>query len=330
MNNVDPMVVKPPKRHRKLLIILTLPVLLCLLGACSRDDVLNRKHVATVNGENIYLEEYEQRLSLQKGILSPKTFQHSLNKRELLEEELLDSMITERIMLQRAGDLNLSISTTELERHIIDIRKDYGEEFFSLLIASDVRYEDWREQIRNEMLIGKLVATDVNAHIVVTDAEAEDFFTDRPDFCKTEAQVRASQIVLRDAQMAQKVKARLDRGEDFARVAKEVSIGPEAVRGGDLGMITRQTMPEPLDRILFGLPAGKISTVVKSAYGYHILKVVQSQPARIRNLDACREDIRAAIRAKKEEAAFTVWLENLKAKAVVTKELNAGKNKIKK
>jgi foldase protein PrsA len=318
------------KTHYRLLIMLTIQALICLLFGCSKDDVLSRPHVATVNGEKIYREEYEQRLSLQKGILSPKTFQSSINKRELLEEELLDSMITERIMLQRAGDLNLSVSTTELEEHIINIRKDYDEEFFNLLIASDVRYEDWREQIRNEMLIGKLVAADVNAHVVVTDAETEDFFEERPEFCKTEVQVRASQIVLRDAQKAQKVKARLDGGEDFAKVAKEVSIGPEAVRGGDLGLITRQTMPEPIDRILFGLPPGKISAVVKSAYGYHILKVTESRAASARNLIACREDIRAALRAKKEEAAFAAWLENLKAKAVVTKELHTGKNKTKK
>ncbi len=330
MTNENPADLKPLKTQRRLLIFLTLQALFCLLFACSKDDLLNRKHVATVNGEKIFLEEYEQRLSLQKGILSPKTFQNSLNKRELLEEELLDSMITEKIMLQRAGQLNLSVSTTELEKNIIDIRKDYGEEFFNLLIASNVRYEDWREQIRNEMLIGKLVAADVNAHIRVTDGEAEDFFNDQPDFCKTEAQVRAAQIVVRDARKAEEAKARLDKGEDFAKVAGEMSIGPEAARGGDLGVMTRQTMPEPLDRTLFQLATGKISAVVKSAYGYHIMKVVQIHPARVRNLDACKEDIRAAIRAKKEEAAFAAWLESLKAKAVVKKELHVNKEKTKK
>ncbi len=109
---------------------------LCLLAACSRDDFLNRKYVATVNGEKIYLDEYQQRLNAQKGLLSPKAFPDSLNKQELLEEEILESMITEKIVLQRARELNLSVSNTELERKIIDIRKDYGDNFFNLLTAA--------------------------------------------------------------------------------------------------------------------------------------------------------------------------------------------------
>ncbi len=85
-------------------------------------------------------------------------------------------------------------------------------------------------------------------------------------------------------------------------------------------MISRQTMPEPLDKTLFNLPAGKISPVVKSAYGYHIFKVTEIQPARTRSFADCKEDVMADIRAQKEDAAFTVWLEGLKIKAVVKKE----------
>jgi parvulin-like peptidyl-prolyl isomerase len=297
-----------------------IPAILCLLCACSREDIYKRRYVATVNGEKIYQNEFEKRLALQKGLLSPKAFQSSINKRDLLEDEILDSMITERIILQRADELNLSVSATELEKHLIDIRKDYGEEFFSLLVASNVRYEDWREQVRNDMLISKLIEKDVNAHVQVTDPEVEDFFHEQPDFCKTEASVRVSQVVVRDAGKAQKAKARLDAGEDFATVAKEMSIGPEAARGGDLGLITRQTLPDALERVLFQLPTGKMSPVVKSPYGYHILKVVESHPAKVRSLADCREDIRGVIRAKKEEKAFAVWLEGLKLKAVVKKE----------
>ena len=328
MNSQTPEL-NPLIKFRTLSFFLILQAVLCILGACGHEGPQSKNIVATVNGKPIYREEYEKHLSLQKGILSPKTFQDSHNKREILEEEFLDVLITEKIMLGRAEELKLTVSNTELEQRLIDIRKDYGQDFFDLLIAYHVRYEDWREQMRTEMLIGKLIAADVSAKVFVTDGETEDFYNDNPDFCKTEAMVHAAQIVVRDAPKAADVKARLNKGEDFAKVAKEVSIGPEAIRGGDLGMITRQTMPEALDKALFQLPAGQVSGIVSSPYGYHILKVTQKFPAQTKALNVCKEDIKTAIRFKKEEAAFTVWLEGLKLKAVVKKEPNFGIKKTK-
>jgi peptidyl-prolyl cis-trans isomerase C len=321
MNSMQPHLLKNLTKPGRPLMPLFLLGALCLLAACSRDDFPHRKQVvATVNGEKIYLDEYQKRLNAQKGLLSSKALTESLNKQELLAEEILESMITEKIVLQRARELNLSVTNTELERKLLDIRKDYGDNFFNLLTQQNVRYEDWREEIRKEMLWDKLVAADVNASIRISEDEAEDYFNDRPGLCKSQARVRAAQIVVRDREKAYNVKARLENGEDFAKVAAEVSIAPEAVRGGDLGLISRETMPEPLDKTLFNLPAGKISPVVKSDYGYHIFKVTDIQPARTRSFSECKEDVMADIRAQKEDAAFSRWLDGLKLKAVVKKE----------
>lgn len=300
---------------------------LCLVTACSTDYFRSRKHVATVNGEKIYLDEYRQRLNAQKGLLSLKVFPDSLNKQALLKEEILESMITEKIVFQRARELNLLVSDAELERKLIDIRKDYGNNFFNLLLAQNVRYEDWREELRKEMLWNKLVAADVNSLIRVSDKEAEDYFNDHPGMCKTEMRVRAAQIVVRDARKADEVKTRLEQGEDFTVVAAQVSTGPEAVRGGDLGLISRRTMPEPLDKTIFNLPAGKISPIIKSAYGYHVFKVTEIQPARTRSFSDCKEEVMAEIRAQRQDAAFTAWLEGLKIKAIVKKETHVLKEK---
>jgi len=307
------------KQYKRLIPLVFLGAL-CLTTACGKENFFNRKYVATVNGEKIYLDEYRERLNAQKGLLSPKTFSNSLQKQELLEDEILDSMITEKIVLQRAREISLSVSDAELEIKINNIRKDYGDNFFNLLKAQNVRYEDWREELRKEMLFDKLVAKDVNASILVSEDEAEDLFNENPDICRREAQVRASQIVVRDLKKANEVMARLENGEDFAAVAAQTSIGPEAVRGGDLGLISRKTMPEPLDKTLFKLRVGEISPIVKSAYGYHVFKVTETHPVRARSFAECKEEVMAGIRAKKADAAFTVWLEKLKIKAVVKKE----------
>ena len=319
MNNMQPQRLKNWIKPVPFLLLVLLAAL-CLLAACSRDNVPHQQVVVTVNGEKIYLNEYQKRLNAQKGLLSTEAMTESLNKQELLDEEILESMITEKIVLQRARELNLSVSDAELERKILDIRQDYGDNFFNLLTQQNVRYEDWREELRKEMLWDKLVAADVNAQIRVSEDEAEDYFNDHPGLCKSQARVRAAQIVVRDRKTADNAKTRLDNGEDFARVAAEVSIAPEAMRGGDLGFIYRESLPEPLDKTLFNLPAGKISPVIKSDYGYHIFKVTDIQPARTKSFSECKEDVMADIRAQKEDAAFTRWLDGLKLKAVVKKE----------
>jgi parvulin-like peptidyl-prolyl isomerase len=294
---------------------------LCLVSACGRQET-EPPHVATVNGEKIYLEEYRARLGDRKGLFSLPALQDENGKRRRLEEEILDALITEKMILQRARELGLSVSETELEARLLEIRGDYGENFFDLLVRQNVQYDEWREAMKKEMLFEKLVAADVHAAIRVSEDEAEDYFQEHPDFCRSGARVRASQIVTPDLDQAREVEERLEKGEDFASLAKAFSIGPEAVRGGDLGLIVHDTMPEPLDKTLFTLPLNKTSSIVKSAYGYHILKVTDIQPARVRSFAECRQELLEVLRTQKEEAAFRAWLNKLKMKAVVKKEIN--------
>jgi parvulin-like peptidyl-prolyl isomerase len=244
------------------------------------------------------------------------------------EEEILDGMITEKIMDLRAKELNISISTAELEDKIKEIKKDYGKDFSKMLTQENVKYEQWKDDYKKEMLLQKLIAIDVNAKIKVSEDEAEDYYNEHLNKYKTESRVRVAQIVVRDLAMAKKIEARLNAGEDFAKVAVMVSIGPEAHRGGDLGFITRLIMPEPLDKTIFNLPVNKISPIVQSSYGFHIFKVLEIQPARIGNFTDIKEEIIADIRSQKEDAAFINWLEALKMKAVIKKETNISGKKL--
>jgi parvulin-like peptidyl-prolyl isomerase len=246
------------------------------------------------------------------------------------EEEVLDGMITEKIMDLRAKELNISISAAELEDKIKEIKKDYGKDFSKMLTQENVKYEQWKDDYKKEMLLQKLIAIDVNAKINVSEDEAEDYYNEHLSNYKKESRVRVAQIVVRDLAMAKKIEARLNAGENFTSVAAKVSIGPEAHRGGDLGFITRQIMPDPLDKTIFNLPLNKISPIVQSSYGFHIFKVLEIQPARIGNFTDIKEEVIADIRSQKEDAAFMNWLEALKMKAVIKKESNMPGKKVNK
>jgi len=297
--------------------------------ACDKINIFAKPHVAIVNGSKIYLDEYQARLK-QKMPLLPKDLMLNQTNYKRMEEEVLDGMITEKIMQLRAKELSISISSGELDAKIKEIMKDYGDDFPNLLVQANISYDEWKSDIKKEMLIKKLVEVDVNANIRISEDEAEDYFTENRANYKMESRVRVSQIVVRDPAKAKEAEARLIAGEDFAKVATQMSIAPEAVNGGDLGYITRQIMPEPLDDTIFKLPVNKISPIVQSPYGLHIFKVLDIQSAKVRNFADMKEEVIAEIRAQKEDAAFTTWLEALKMKAVITKESTVLREKVQK
>ncbi len=301
---------------------------LLLIVSCDKINFLSRSYVATVNGEKIYLDEYQIKLNQKMSMLSKDILLKEPYYVSRLEEEVLDGMITEKIMYLRARELNISVGASELEDKINEVKKDYGEDFINLLAQENIKFDQWKEELKKEMLLQKLVAVDVNAKIKVSDDELEDYYNEHLNNYRMDARVHVLQIVVRDFDKAQEILARLKTGENFAELATSLSIGPEARQGGDLGYVTRDVMPETLEEAIFKLPVNKISPVIKSPYGFHIFKVLDSQPAKIRSFADVKAEVIVDIRAQREEAAFTNWLNSLKLKAVIKKESNILRKKI--
>jgi parvulin-like peptidyl-prolyl isomerase len=304
-------------------------LVLSLIAACEKIDIFSRPYVATVNDSKIYLDDYQSLLD-QKMFMVSKDFLDQPDYQKRFEEEVLDGMITEKIMLLRAQALNISVSDAELDNKIKEIKKDYGQDFTGLLAQENINYEKWKQDFKKEMLLQKLVSIDVNSKIKISNSEAEDYFNKRRDNYKKESRVRIAQIVVRDMATARKALDKINAGEDFAKVAAAMSVGPEAQYGGDLGFITKWVMPEPLDKTIFKMPVNKISPVVQSSYGFHIFKILESQPAKGGNFADVREDVIADIRMQKEDAAFAAWLEELKKKAVIKRKTNIKIKELKK
>ncbi len=287
-----------------------------------------RESVAIVNGERIYLDEFnglfQSRLALMK-----KNAALDAAQVVKLKKEFLDELIDEKIMLRRAADAGIRVSDADLQKKIDEIGRDYRGRAFPELFKDKEAYRNWREQLRRRLVLEKLIVAEVNAGIAVNDDEARVCFRNRP--AQPEDSVRVSQIVLADRQAAAAVYKRLKNGEDFAALARQTSTGPEGARGGDLGSFARGVLPEQFDRVLFSLKPGEVSEVVETPYGYHIFKVT----ARIRNkmetFEAVREKIKAQIRREKEAAAYECWLIALRAKTsiVINRDVleNAGQRK---
>jgi len=129
--------------------------------------------------------------------------------------------------------------------------------------------------------------------------------------------VHVAQIVAPTREKADGVLRRLQAGEDFGRIAQEVSTGPEAAKGGDLGVFTRGVMPEAFDRVVFTLPEGKASQVVRSPYGFHVFKVIKKDKGRWIEFADVKDKIKLDLMKVKEEKEFRKWLDRLKAEAKI-------------
>jgi len=298
--------------------MLLLIVVLSSLSSCRCQEQLPPDYlVALVNGERINLSEYQARLAEETALVKSAP---PLNAGEMasLKEEVLDRLIEQKIMVQRAGMLSLTVGEAELASRIEEIKRDYnGEQFDRLFGAGGISYAGWKEALRKRVLLEKLIAVEVNEKISVTDDEAERHYRANRKAYMTEKRVRVAQIVVRDRDRAEAILKRLKMGEDFGKVARGVSIGPEAAKGGDLDFFARGVMPEAIDRVVFTLPVGKVSGIVQSPYGYHIFKLLGRKEAGGRIFSEVKERVIADLRKLKEAEAYERWIEGLKAKAVI-------------
>jgi len=290
--------------------------LACGIG-CSSFKTPSEDAIATVNGAEITVKDFTVKLRNALNLAgTPAALQaHNI---DAIKREALDELIEEKLMLIRAEKLGLKVTDEELKKRVEEIRKDYpGENFAQVFGGEKVDYKIWSEELRKRLLLEKLIDQEVNSKITVTDEEAREAYQANRGKYYSEESVHVAQIVVPTKEKADAVLRRLQAGEEFARIAQEVSTGPEAAKGGDLGVFTRGVMPEAFDRVVFSLPEGKTSKVVKSPYGFHVFKVLKRDKGHWIEFAEVQDKIKLDLMKVKEEKEFRRWLDQLKSEAKI-------------
>ncbi len=274
-------------------------------------------YVATVNGQKVYLAELEEKLqeeiALLKG-LAPLA-EDEFNR---IRHAVLDSIILEKLLLQRAGERNISVSNEEVNQALQELQGPHFAEEFQK--ATELNQQDWstiKDELRNRLVIDKLLDREVFSRIVVSEAEARAFFLVNRSKYGTHKAAHVTQIVVREKAKAEKALKRLKTGEAFAVVARDISIGPEALLGGDLGYVDAGSMPESFDAVAFSLPVGKVSGIIKTSYGYHIIKVIERNDSAEPTFDRLRRRVMTDLKRIKQEDAYRRWTHEMKMGAVI-------------
>lgn len=290
-------------------------------------EAIQNTVIATVGNEKItkadmdkQLQPYTDQLKQQYGADYEKNEQVSTQLQQY-KKQVVDNLVSEKILLQKATELNLKPSDDEINKKVDDTinqyKSQYSEEgqFESVLQQSGMTEDDLRESIKKQVTV-KPVIDDIMKDISVSDDDVQNYYNENKDSQFTVgAGATASHILVADEDTAKKLKAKLDAGADFAQLAKENSTDPGSKdKGGSLGFVpynSTQLVKEFMDAFKT-LKEGQVSDPVKSQFGYHLIKATGLKDAEVTPLDKVKDQIKSQLQQQKQGDAFNSKIEEWK------------------
>ncbi|KPQ02890.1 peptidylprolyl isomerase [Marinobacter sp. HL-58] len=243
--------------------------------------------VAVVNEDVILQSELEARISTIIGRLQAQGT--NLPPRNVLEDRVLEQLITESIQLQMADRAGMRISDNELNETMANIAQRNNmtpQQFEQQLGQEGVTYQEAREQIRNEMITSRVQQRQVGNRVRVTDREVENYLeaTAGDDTSNAEYELAHILIEVEDFNDEEEVSAARDKieslrneiadGRDFREVAVAESDASNALDGGDMGWRAENQLPSLVADVVPDLETGTVSPVLENSSGFHIVMVM--------------------------------------------------------
>lgn len=253
---------------------------------------------AVVNNEVITFKELEERMRLieqrMQGQGTP------MPPRAQLRRQLLERMIVDRTQLQLAKESGIRVDDAMLDRAVARIAEQNRlslQDFRTQLEREGTPYAQFREELRTEIAMQRLREREVANKIQISDAEVDDFLqankeqAEQQEFNLAHILVRvpenasAEQIAER-RQRAEEALRQLQAGNDFAKVAASFSDSSEGLKGGEIGWRSLDRLPQLFVNAIANLNQGEVAPILKSANGFHILKVLGKRSPSILKGDA--------------------------------------------
>jgi peptidyl-prolyl cis-trans isomerase SurA len=306
--------------------------LLALLLAAPDDRVLDRV-AAVVNGDPVTLSELQERAGLEwRRIQSMRPGEARDQARAKVLQAALDQIVAERLLEAQAKELAVEATDAQVDAAIDDIkRKNHldDEQLDRALDEQGLDRQAFRRQLRRDIEAFRILEMKVKTRIKVTDEDLKSWYQSHPKefagdervhvrhiFLPVPASASAAEEAAARAQ-ADQVLERLKAGEDFAAVAKQVSKGPSAAEGGELGFVKRGAIQPELEKAAFALQAGQVSPLVRTRSGYHILKVEERKSSGTLPFDEVKDAIRDRLASERVEIQRAQYLAELRKDAVV-------------
>jgi peptidyl-prolyl cis-trans isomerase C len=246
--------------------------------------------VMTVNDQPVFFWEMRLVLPQVQMELASRGVEQT---RDLMLRLAAKKVVESKLLAQEARRRNYNPSSEAVDAAIKGIEVSAGgrDRLDATLKELGATYDDLRANVEETEAVKLLVARDFEPKVTVTPQEVAAFYDDNPDVFMQPDRVRARHILTRvnpnDPEAAKKAaRSRIETahkrvlaGEDFAAVATEMSDGPNAAAGGDLGFFAQDSMVPVLANAAFALDVGEVSDIIESQFGFHIVKILAKKPA---------------------------------------------------
>jgi len=257
--------------------------------------------VATVNGQPISQTAFDQQMAQVRAFLEQQgTDLESDEGKQILDQDrhrALEQMIDQELVRQAAVQLGIEVTDAQLEESVQKGIEQGGgrEKLDAWLEQNQLTYENYKELIRSDLL-----ANAVRQKVV-------------GDVPQTARQVHARHILVNSKEEALDILAKLKAGSDFADLAKEKSLDVVSRENGwDLGFFPAGIMTPEFEKAAFALEPNEISDVVQTPFGFHIIQVLEVDPAR-----ELSQDMQQRI----EDQTFRRWLAEQRGQATIERYL---------
>ncbi len=248
--------------------------------------------VAVVNDEVVTANELRMRTAIAEAQLRRQKIQPP--PREVLERQVLERMIIDRAQLQLARETGVRVDDGTVNAAIGRVAESNGLTVPALrqrLEADGVSFNQFRDDIRQDIILNRLREREVDNRIQVSDSEVDNFVAEQAGVAADSQEVNLAQILLRvpensdsarideTRKRAEEIFAQLKSGADFARLAASYSNSSEALQGGDLGWRNIDRLPALFIDAIKNVKTGETSGIIRSPNGFHILKVLGRRSA---------------------------------------------------
>jgi len=303
-----------------------LGLLLALILPLAAGQEVIDEVVAVINGDIITLSEVKARNDLLVQILRAQVSGEEFDKQyELLKQSLLDRMITEVLLLQKAREMKLDVK--EQVRATIDNIKrqnnlDNDEDLRLALSRERLDYNTWLKQMEEDLMRQAVLFSEVDRQIVIDDAEIVKEYRARPELYTEPEEVSLRGIFLSESDhpaetlesKKNEISAKLTAGENFASLAGLYSDGPIKDVQGDLGSFKTKELDPVLEKAVAGLQPGQTSAWVKAKNGWYLIRLENRKASRLRPFEEAKKDIEERIFNQKRTQAIDEYMGKLKQK----------------
>ena len=284
-------------------------LLLLTVAGVARAEIADRI-VATIDGEPITAHEV-RKYAGERGL------------GDVREDRVLDALITEKLLEMEIKEQGIAAHDDEIDRYVEEIRNRNGvdeEKFTKILAEQGMTLAMYRTKVKNEIEKAQLVNREIRQRVNVSPEEIRRWYDGHGDDYATAERVKVRDIffALDDATddaavdhvraKATEVRALAAGGRDFGSLAKQFSEGPGAEKGGELGTFARGDMDAELEKAAFALEPGKVSEPIRTASGFHVIRVDERIAAGRRPLEEVKDEIRESLYNEALEQRFQNWL----------------------